>query len=567
MAQIPTAPYGLPFRAVKGPHIGEIESLIRPQRAAAQLGESIASFGAKMAEQALERNANREFAEFKGFVNEQMSQMRDFANSNPDFNEYQGQWTQGHVKNIEQRLEGMSRRGREAAGNWWRMYGETYQSQVDTWVRDGMKRQAMISGFDELDRIPFRNYEVEAAAETARRRAANPKAPTVTEQEIQLAEATKILDSLSLGADPAILPYQRVAHLRLFKAKQEAAIEAAEMDAAFEKYSVMPYNEALEAVTKEKGWTEAQRNGVEARLANLERIRIEKKEAAQEATRDAINKAEYAGDYEQLYQLIETGIGGEGILPENEQKVLLRSMRNTIGGEDVKTDWDSYEKVYMAADALSNDQMTYPDVMKIFAELKPKISQTDRKTLLTKITSAKQTEANPVDQRIRKAVSELETAGGFIFSDDYLENHLSPEDWDAYESRDDEEKEKFKEAYSKLEEVKVLNAFDKWLADPNNANATPEDKENYLEGVLKPIKKEKAKGLLSRMWAAYWWTGYEKPAGYPDAKWDKNRKMWTVIRDGRIKEIKEGERKQWKKGDKRTIGGVTYTYDGEVWRD
>ena len=347
MAQIPTAPYGLPFRAVKGSHIGEIESLIRPQRAAAQLGESIAGFGAKLAEQALERNANREFAEFKGFVNDQMSQMRDFANSNPDFNEYQGQWTQGHVKNIEQRLEGMSRRGREAAGNWWRMYGETYQSQVDTWVRDGMKRQAMISGFDELDRIPFRNYEVEAAAETARRKAQNPNAPTVTEQEIQLAEATKILDSLSFGADPAILPYQRDTHLRLFKAKQEAVATQGEADALFAGLvrdhtdpisGIFDFTSATEDFNQRTGINESIRSVIEARMAQQKIVASAKLNEIQAQERDGISKAFFTKDFDTAEKLIESShLGSEE--KETKRARLRTELDIAAKGEEIITDY------------------------------------------------------------------------------------------------------------------------------------------------------------------------------------------------------------------------------------
>jgi hypothetical protein len=560
MGNIPTAPYAMPERNTKRFVMSDaaISDLTEPRRAAAELAGTAANFGAKLADQALDRHANMQYAEFRGYVNQQINEMQQYAaDSNTDPTQIQPEWDR-RAGEIEKRANSLSRRAREPAGNWWRTYGSSYQEQINTWTRDSMNNQALLRAYPALDQIANNNWETEAAARTAELRASGGSG-VVSAEEVQMEEAHKIIDPLMTGANPVITVHQGNAMLKSVAARMQEKNAAFLVDRLYadlvEKHTdpstgIIDASKAIEELNTMRGLDEQSvRSPLEARIAKLERVQQVKEQAAQEATLDALNKAIYEDDYETQYKLIENGIDGKGKLPEKEQGAYLKALKDAMTGKDVETNWDSCKKVYMAIDALKNDQMTYAKAMKTFVEEEKNLSVNDRQVLLPKLLEAKSVKANPVDQRIHRLISDNEQIGVLIPYDEDMEKLLTPEEYEIYESLDNDRKVVERRRYSYRKEVEAHDDYDKWRAE--NPDATTEDAEKWADDYFRPIKRETAKKWLgARMWTAYWATEDPiKAAAYKE----RMKKLTTPAK--------------WKKGDTRVIGGVTYTYDGEAWSD
>jgi len=83
-------------------------------------------------------------------------------------------------------------------------------------------------------------------------------------------------------------------------------------------------------------------------------------------------------------------------------------------------------------------------------------------------------------------------------------------------------------------------------------DATPDQKANAVEAILAPAKEELAKEVVKRKW-------YNNPPW-----WTFGTPLWA---QAKIREKLGGKKAEYKVGDKRTVNGVTYTYDGQYWKD
>ena len=199
VAQIPTAGYGLPQRATRRSVTlsgGDISALTQPTREIGNLGATIAGFGAKFAEETLEANAQRELANFKGFIREQDNALEQLAAENDDYNLYEPAAQQG-FKNIDEFAAGLGRRGQAAAKNYWAQVKPLYEGKVGQLIKSGMDDKASADGFANIAKIiAEKDFTTDAAITTNEMRNATGKgASTVSETDAKLLEIQKIVNA------------------------------------------------------------------------------------------------------------------------------------------------------------------------------------------------------------------------------------------------------------------------------------------------------------------------------------------------------------------------------------
>lgn len=280
MPQISTAGYGLPKRATKRQVTlsgADIAALTQPTREIGAIGGAVASLGFKLADQTLEADARREFANFKGFIREQDNALEKLAAENDDFNLY-GPAAQQGFKNIEKFWSGLSRRGQADAKNYWASVKPLYVKRVRDLIVAGMKDKMSADGFANIAKIiAAKDFTAEAAITTNEmRNVTGTKAATVDETDAKLLAIQKIANA-NVKAN-AWSHEQR-------QSIMAGAMDEIQMDAIYQSQVGLPYDEQRQNVNSMDGLTPAQRSGILTRLANDETIRQERLEVAQEADR------------------------------------------------------------------------------------------------------------------------------------------------------------------------------------------------------------------------------------------------------------------------------------------
>lgn len=510
MPQIDIAGFGLPQRATQREVVrtgGDIAALNAPLRAAGQLGGVAANIGARLADQTLEANARREEANFKGLVNTRYGEFRTAAESGADFEELQPLWA-NTTKELDKSRESASRRGKLRIGNYWAQASPLYEQNVTDIIRQSIDDRAITDSESAITEIlASPDFSVEAEFLSAQGMA-DGGVDIASEFDAKLVAVDDVLDNPVFDkpenrARAKAIRNNAVSDILLGLGTSEKVLEG-------DNAGLIDLDAGIKSIRSTNATNLQKQDAIkdlELQWADEKRGRAVLIEENQEATIDAINKAEFAGDLATMQDLVENGVGGIGVLPEREQRIYLRAIRDDLEaikkGTKIVTDYGggSYERVALMVDPLANGDVTYEEAMEVFQEEKKNISSTDRRSLLDKIIAAKDAKAGdvgtaPEDQRIRKAIGEFEANDFFLPNLKSLERDLPPDQFEAYQELNDAGKEIFNKNFSKKREVEVTNDFDQWLTQ--NPDATIDQKEQWLDDISKLPKQEKAKGFLER---------------------------------------------------------------------
>jgi len=529
MARLP----GFVSRRVRSARVGDLPDP-RPIEAG-QTGRGIAGAGAGIAGIGLQgiadateiqekiniTDTNREIANVSGFINAQVNGMQEFVAQNDDYTLYPKEW-EGRLKAIQEAIANVSSSdARESLQNAFAKNKAGYQSYVTRSINLGKVERADADGRANMANIIGADYSVETEAINARRAVEAGKAGVepLTQAEVKMQRiddiiaanvSTNVWDRVTAGKFRAAaiegitaVDDKHVANVLLgigASAKHQEGPNAGliDLDEGIDNIN------ATDATPLQK--QDAIKN-LELQWADERRGRAVQIEKDENATRDAINKAQFAGDLTVMQNLIENGIEGVGILPETEQGVLLRAIRADLDaiekGVAIETDWRSYEKVRRLVDPLANGDKTYDEVMAVYYEESKNLGRQERKELMEKLITAAETKAkaeptNPEDQRIRKAISEFETNNLFVMSDDEVREMLDEEQYRTYENWDDEQQANFLENESVKKEVEMLNDYDQWLAEQKTP-PTIEQKEAWLDDITKVPKTKQAKSFFRKV--------------------------------------------------------------------
>jgi hypothetical protein len=526
MPQIPVAEYGLPQRATRRAVTaseGDIASLTAPTRALGQIGASAASVGARIADQALEANAQREYANFKGLVNQRYGELQDLAENDPDFEKYGPAWSQAK-KDFDSALSGMSRRGKQAANNFWVQANPLYENNVNDLIVQGMDNKAMLEGERQIQNIlAAKHYGPEQELQSAARTAAAGKLTVVSQSEAKLADINEAL------ANPVWQKPANQARAIVLRKGALAGIEKAEslarVDAIYEQLSVLDYPDAIAELNKMKFLEESERNAAEARLANLKVV------------------AEKAIETERLK------IDNISVLPQDEFMANYEDAQNYINTSNlpVKEKEEARKKLNARIEAISSGK---EDPIHLS-------SANGYNTLAVQIVK------NP------QLVKESMIRGAVGHPDEERRISLQQGDqlidlWKKHLGSDVIGKELHREYSAALatmirerafhtdkKQNAILGADARALLDAwaiKNPDAQASDYQDFFDRLT---------DTAERPW--YWaWSPFTREKA-------ENR----ILTRENLAEMQEeivgvGT---YKKGDKRTVRGVTYTYDGKGWRD
>lgn len=515
MPQIDIAGFGLPQRATQREVVrsgGDISALNAPLRAAGQLGGVAANIGARLADQTLEANARREEADFKGLVNTRFGEFRTAAESGADFEELQPLWA-NTTKELDKSRENASRRGKLRIGNYWAQASPLYEQNVTDIIRQSIDDRAITDSESAITEIlASPDFSVEAEFLSAQGMA-DGGADIASEFDAKLVAVDDILDNPVFDkpenrARAKAIRNNAVSDILLGLGASEKVLEG-------DNAGLIDLDAGIKAIRSTNATNLQKQDAIkdlELQWADEKRGRAVLIEENQEATIDAINKAEFAGDLATMQDLVENGVGGVGVLPARERRVYIRAIRDDLEaikkGTKIVTDYGggAYERVRLQVDSVANGDITYADGMIVFQEEKKNLSATDRRSLIEKLIEAKEAKpgspaTNRTDQLARSTIAAFEQNDLFLLpdnpTDELLSKWYTPEIIKNYRDLGTAGKEQFSQNHSKLQQLRYTNDYDQFIKE--NPDATVEQKEEHIQNLMKPAKVESAKGWFMRM--------------------------------------------------------------------
>jgi len=356
--------------------------------------------------------------------------------------------------------------------------------------------------------------------------------------EMKIAEAkTAYSDALNLRYAP------KIAKIHLDKATaegmkaREVAMAITQADTIYAELSGLPFSDALDALNEIKGLSESVRSSIEARIANKKQINEIRLETAREDDRNNITTLIRSGDYAKARETIEASN-----LDEKEQTLKLDRLDKAIS------------LALKGTDVVSNRS--------VVVNLKHIARQIDDRTI-TYRQIRDQVEKNFVNGIIDRTDADAIMAAAEVS----LDAGKRAAEIAAY--RTGVRQIVGQEAAAKLGSSLNIEVVAQQIAALSSTVQLPGEKrrwqlfEDYLEDYMKWVKDnpDDVRGAYQMKESLA--TKYSGIVAEGDAA------IQTFLSSKRraYRELSEthGKTKAYKKGDTKTINGVTYTFNGKDW--
>lgn len=524
MAKIPF-PSGLPTGPIsqEAPLSGgEIAQIVSPTRAAGELAGSLTRIGGQFFEQVGRATAAREISEVKAFITGQITDMKAHVDENSDYLNYPKEWDK-RTKAIGERIAGVKGGGaRRALQNLWAGEAVVYQGNVDQWTRDKSFEADDVAAQNRIDGIINNLSLAEAEGVIAQNFAATGigEGSEFTQEDVQLQLIEQEIAQRADRWGPKKTDAIRDAAIKDLL----AAGEVNRMDAIYRELSALGPNEALKALTQIEGLTTAQRNGLEARFTG-DKLFNDQKAEEQKIEIDTASVApqdEFLQNYDNVISQINNS-AYLSVKEKEEQRKKINSRVDAIKGGKIDpiNQWDqgAYDNISIKI-ARSPHAVKFSDIQGMVGRgTRGGITLTQSEVLTDLLKKHKGADVigNDLHRTYLSALRSMKTAKAF--SSNKVEN-----------------------ATRAADAMALLNAWAVKQVEPN-----ADDYQDFFDKLTDNSN-------LS------WWTRFWAGSDPAENRVAVERNLAEMQKEVR------GE-KTYKAGDKRTVDGAVWTFDGKVWRD